>query len=151
MKHRKRFALFALLFVMTATVAKADNVKFKKLSVKIGNEYIMAEIADTDAKRERGLMFRKELPDGEGMLFIFDESTVRSFWMKNTLIPLSIGYFDGAKVLIDIQNMEPASSIDTHPKIYTSKGPAKYALEVPLNWFAKHHVPLKSKMEITRP
>src|SRR5512135_523644 len=57
---------------------------------------VAVELADTEAKRERGLMFRKELPDGRGMLFLFDEEGEHSFWMKDTLIPLDLIYVDTA-------------------------------------------------------
>jgi uncharacterized membrane protein (UPF0127 family) len=144
-------ALMLTGLVAPAFAHASQELKFKKLNVKVGHENIMAEIADDEPKREHGLMFRKELKDGDGMLFIFDESSRRSFWMKNTLVPLSIGYFDAQKVLIDIQDMQPASQIDKSPPVYPSKGPAQYALEVPLGWFKLHHVELKSKMVITRP
>ena len=129
----------------------AADIKFKKLALKVGKENLTVELADDEIRRERGLMFRKDLKDGNGMLFIFNDSATRSFWMKNTLISLDIGYFDQTKVLIDIQTMAPASPIEERPTIYTSKRPAKYALEVPAGWFAKHHVGLKSQLEMTRP
>lgn len=93
---------------------------------------VMAEIADTQETRERGLMFRQSLPDGEGMLFVFENDQILSFWMKNTYIPLSIAYitFDGR--IVDIQNMFPHNIVPV-----VSSRSVRYALEVPQNWFER--------------
>ena len=77
-------------------------------------------------------MYREELAEGRGMLFVFQDAQHRSFWMKNTLIPLDIAYIDENLKIIDIQAMEPETE-DAHP----SARPAMFALEVPLGWFAK--------------
>jgi len=77
-------------------------------------------------------MYREELPEGRGMLFVFQDAQIRSFWMRNTLIPLDIAYIDEMLTIIDIQAMEPDTE-DPHP----SARPAMFALEVPLGWFAK--------------
>lgn len=106
----------------------------------IGNQKIQVEIADTQETRNRGLMYRQDLADNEGMLFIFDKADFQSFWMKNTKIPLSIGFFDAEKKLFEIQNMEPPLFPDAPLKIYQSKFKAKYALEVPQNWFQKNKI-----------
>jgi uncharacterized membrane protein (UPF0127 family) len=76
-------------------------------------------------------MFRRELAAGAGMLFIFEDDQVRSFWMKNTFIPLSIAYilYDGT--IVDIRDMRPGDLSPVH-----SSRSARYALEVPQGWFA---------------
>lgn len=106
----------------------------------IGDQKIQVEIADTQETRNRGLMYRQDLTDNEGMLFVFEKSDFQSFWMKNTKIPLSIGFFDVEKKLFEIQNMEPPLFPDAPLKIYQSKFKAKYALEVPQNWFQKNKI-----------
>lgn len=117
--------------------------------LKIGGQTLKVEIADTPERQEAGLMFRKSLKEGEGMLFIFPNEQPRAFWMKNTFIDLAIGYFDGKKTLIDIQEMKAAGSLmDDRPPNYPSSGPAKYALEVPKEWFKKHHVKVGMKMKL---
>ncbi|GHV89389.1 hypothetical protein AGMMS50267_17490 [Spirochaetia bacterium] len=68
---------------------------------------IRAEIARTDDERAYGLMNRKNLPDGEGMLFVFINDEIRSFWMKNTLIPLSIAYIGYNGLIHEIRDMQP--------------------------------------------
>ena len=77
------------------------------------------------------------------MLFIFPDVQPRGFWMKNTFIPLAIGYFNGKKELIDIQEMAAATSeMQKDYPTYVSKEPAQYALEVPTGWFSKHNIKL---------
>jgi uncharacterized membrane protein (UPF0127 family) len=77
-------------------------------------------------------MYRESLANGQGMLFIFPDAMTRSFWMKNTFIPLDIAYMDAELRIVDIQAME-AESLDGHP----SAQPAMFALEVPLGWFGE--------------
>jgi hypothetical protein len=91
---------------------------------------VVAEVARTAEEREQGLMYRETLAEGRGMLFVFPDAQVRSFWMKNTLLPLDIAYIDENLTIVDIQAMAPQSE-DAH----TSAGPAMFALEVPQGWF----------------
>ena len=114
---------------------RAENtIEFEKMEIAIegssGRISIMAEIARTDEQRERGLMFREEVKDGEGMLFIFEQDMILSFWMKNTLVPLSIAYIAHNGTIIEIFDMEPG---DLNP--VRSSRSVRYALEVPQNWF----------------
>lgn len=96
---------------------------------------VVAEVARTAEEREEGLMYRESLEYGRGMLFVFQDSQVRSFWMKNTLIPLDIAYIDENLTVIDIQSMAPETE-DAH----TSSGPAMFALEVPEGWFEREGI-----------
>ncbi|MBT8396923.1 MAG: DUF192 domain-containing protein [Gemmatimonadetes bacterium] len=98
--------------------------------VIFGPDTVQVEVARTPAEREKGLMFRERLAKGRGMLFVFPDATVRSFWMKDTFVPLDIAYLDSNLRIIDILPMEP-QSLDTQP----SSGPAMFALEVPMGWF----------------
>ncbi|HRO66179.1 MAG TPA: DUF192 domain-containing protein, partial [Pseudobdellovibrionaceae bacterium] len=98
---------------------------------------LTVEVADTPERQSRGLMFRQELKNGHGMIFIFPLEKIQSFWMKNTFVPLDIGFFDQNKKLVDIQQMEAVGSVMEVPKSYRSRAPAMYALEVPRGWFAK--------------
>jgi uncharacterized membrane protein (UPF0127 family) len=93
---------------------------------------IRAEIARSDDERARGLMNRKTLPDGEGMLFVFDRDQILSFWMKDTLIPLSIAYISSDGRILEIHDMIPR---DLSP-IRSSRS-LRYALEVPQGWFSR--------------
>jgi uncharacterized membrane protein (UPF0127 family) len=77
-------------------------------------------------------MFRESLAKGRGMLFVFPDAQTRSFWMKDTFLPLDIAYLDAELRIVDIQAMEP-ESLESHP----SALPAMFALEVPLGWFSE--------------
>jgi uncharacterized membrane protein (UPF0127 family) len=93
---------------------------------------VKAEIASTDEERGQGLMFRKSLADGEGMLFVYERDQVLSFWMKNTLIPLSIAFIASDGRIIDIRDMYPNDESSV-----VSNRSVRYALEVPQGWFSR--------------
>ena len=112
----------------------------KKEWIQVGPEKILVELALTSKEQSQGLMFRHELPADSGMLFVFKEERPLNFWMKNTFIPLSIGYFDAKGKLIDIQEMRPVTSEMETPSTYPSQGPASFALEMNPGWFEKHHI-----------
>jgi uncharacterized protein len=111
--------------------------------VIFGADTVVAEVAATPAEREKGLMYREDVPDGTGMLFVFQDSQIRSFWMANTYVPLDIAYIDPAYTVVDIVQMEPLVT-DT----YQSSGPAMFALEVRQGWFADHGVVEGAKANI---
>ena len=106
----------------------------------IGDAIVTVEIADTLFSQNRGLMGRTELPSDHGMLFVYDKPDILSFWMRNTLIPLSIGFFDEDKTLIKIDDMTPPLSKSCPLRLYKSPAPAQYALEVPKGWFKDHKI-----------
>jgi uncharacterized membrane protein (UPF0127 family) len=93
---------------------------------------VLAETARTDEQRRRGLMGRKSLEDGEGMLFVFETDRILSFWMMDTPLPLSIAFiaYDGR--ILEIHDMEALST-----RTVQSSRSARYALEVPRGWFAR--------------
>ena len=132
-------ALVLLAPCLSFAVAYAGQAEpeFAKQKIRIGNKTITAEIADSDEKREHGLMFRESLGKDHGMLFIFPREQTLSFWMKNTLIPLSIGFFGKDRKLIEVQEMVPAIAGEALPRSYASAKPAKYALEMEKEWFRK--------------
>lgn len=101
------------------------------------------EIADDWAEQQRGLMERTELAENAGMLFVFEREQPRSFWMKNTLIPLSIAYIDSDGRIIDIQDMEPLDE-SSHP----SAEPARYALEVNQGFYEERGIEVGDTVEL---
>lgn len=97
---------------------------------------IFVEIADTPSERATGLMNRESLEEDQGMLFVFPEAQMMRFWMKNTLIPLDIIFFNAEGESIYVTTMEPCTQ-DPCPG-YGPDAPAQWALELPAG-FAAHH------------
>ena len=111
--------------------------------VIFGADTVLAEVARTPQEREQGLMYRESLPKGTGMLFVFPDSQIRSFWMSNTFIPLDIAYIDSELKIVDIQAMEP-ETLDSHP----SAAPAMFALEVPQGWFQEMEIRVGAQAQV---
>lgn len=111
--------------------------------VVLGSDTVLAEVADTPETREEGLMHRTELPDGQGMLFVFDDVAPRSFWMRNTYIPLDIAFLDREQEIVDIQQMEPETEEFTD-----SSEPAMFALEVRQGWFEEQGIEVGTEAQI---
>ncbi len=122
---------------------------FAKKKIQVGSEVLEVEVAQTPQQHAQGLMFRPRLGENEGMLFIFQGEETRSFWMKNTLIDLSIGFFDRNGTLVDVQEMKSGKGIpDSALKSYLSVKPAKYALEMNTGWFDKKKIKIGTKLRI---
>src|SRR5579885_845929 len=118
------FALLALL--LASGPAKPAGEHTLEITSKTGVHVFTVEIADTEAAREKGLMFRKHLPEGQGMLFDFRKEQDVSFWMKNTYIPLDMIFIRGnGRILRIVENAEPLSET-----IIPSGGPVRAVLEV---------------------
>jgi uncharacterized membrane protein (UPF0127 family) len=129
-----------LLLLLNAGFASCSPQKLKTTVLSIERENgqpveITVELARTDEERALGLMFRKQLPDGQGMLFIFDRDQQMSFWMKNTVIPLSIAYITSDGQILEIKDMQP-NDINS----VKSSRSVRYALEVPQGWFGRVNV-----------
>lgn len=103
---------------------------------------LKVEVANTPAKRNLGLMNRTSLPKDQGMLFVFDRPQKLSFWMRNTYIPLSIGYFDENRVLKEIHQMKPQNMLEKSQDLrsYPSQCLCQYAIEVNQGWFKKNKI-----------
>jgi uncharacterized membrane protein (UPF0127 family) len=119
---------FLLIFLLGTPVARSQN--FLKIPLYIHEKEVWVEVAKTPAERAKGLMGRKHLGWEEGMFFIFDMEDYHAFWMKDTLIPLSIAFIDKGGRIVKITDMKPLS-LDSHspPK------PILYALEMKKGWF----------------
>jgi hypothetical protein len=104
----------------------------KTATLRSGSVEIVVELAVSPKELETGLMHRKELADGRGMLFIYDGDQRLSFWMKNTIVPLSIAYLGSDGVIKEIHDMEPLSLAPVESSRY-----ARYALEAPRGWFSR--------------
>ncbi len=99
---------------------------------------LTVELATDPEHWQRGLMFRRSLPEDRGMLFVFPQATGEPFWMKNTLIPLSIAFADKNGVILRILDMEPCRR-DPCPSYYPGVA-YRQALEVNQGWFRRHRV-----------
>ncbi len=151
--HLRSIVVLICLLIASSSFAlkDADNVVFQEatITLKAGvtTKSVTAEIALSEIQHERGLMFRRSLKKNHGMLFIFKDESIRNFWMKNTIIDLSIGYFNKEKTLIDIQDMKAVTSVlQTEIPNYPSQGPAMYALEMPANWYTQNKIKLGTKL-----
>ena len=133
--------LFVISFFADAKKLDQSSLKYEKAKLEIAGKVVDVEIADTSEKREHGLMDRKNLKPDTGMLFIFDQPQFLAFWMKNTKIPLSIGFFNKDKKLINALEMVPEPNTpDERLKRYPSEQAAQYALEMSVGWFNKNKI-----------
>jgi uncharacterized membrane protein (UPF0127 family) len=111
--------------------------------VKVGSVTLAIEIADTDAKRGKGLSLHKPLEDREGMLFLFDKKDTYGFWMKQMLFPLDFIWIDGATVVDLSENIPAPTSIDSSDlPIYKPKVPVDKVLEVNAGFISKNGIKL---------
>lgn len=108
------------------------QVNLPRIKLSAGMHLIDTQVAATPSQRETGLMFRKEMPNSEGMLFIFDDLAQQCFWMKNTLLPLSAAFVADDGAIVNLADMKPQST-DSH----CSAKPVRYVLEMNQGWFAK--------------
>ena len=142
--------LFAFLFISTIFVlfsCSQKKLETKDLEIKNYSGQIVvvnAELAKTEEEQMYGFMNRKNIPDGTGMLFIFKDDRIASFWMKNTPTPLSIAYIDYSGKIKDIFDMTPFSLATI-----VSTGYVRYALEVPQGWFSKNGIKVGDYLDLS--
>ena len=132
----------ALTMIGAPPVANAQTVvplPVKQLTV--GMHVIRAEVASNYENRARGLMYRKELAPNAGMLFVFPHPAVQCFWMRNTLIPLSIAFIADDGLIIDIIDMTPMTE-----NSHCSSSAVRLALEMEQGWFAKRGITIGKKI-----
>ncbi len=130
-----------LLLSLTINPTYAQQ-KFPVTELTAGMFVIHAEVASTPAEREQGLMFRKQLGQNEGMVFIFDSPATVCMWMKNTLIPLSVAFIDNDGKIINIEEMQ-AQTTNNH----CGKKLVRYALEMNQGWFKHKNIQPGSSIE----
>ena len=142
-----RFAV-NFIFVFAAFSSCSDLEKFDKkelvITGKEATHTITVELAKTDVQQSQGLMYRKKIKDGEGMLFIFEWDRILSFWMKNTLVPLSIAYIASDGRIFEIYDLEPGNL-----NVVTSSRSGRYALEVPRGWFSRAGIGPGDKIDLS--
>ena len=112
-----------------------------RLKLTVGMYLIDTQLALTAEQRSTGLMHRREMPQNEGMLFVFDQPTVQCFWMKNTLLPLTAAFVADDGTVVNLEDMKPKTT-DSH----CSTKPVRYVLEMNQGWFAKRGIKAGSKL-----
>jgi uncharacterized membrane protein (UPF0127 family) len=111
----------------------------RTIDLHIDNAVLHTEVASTRQERETGLMYVTQMPDNDGMMFLMAEVGPATFWMKNTLIPLSVAFIDSNGVILDIHDMQPADPTardQNIPLTHRDSDKTAYALETNLHWFA---------------
>ena len=111
---------------------EAPQLQLPRVTLSAGMYLIQAQVASTPQERTVGLMFRKEMPANEGMLFVFEQASGQCFWMKNTLLPLTAAFVADDGTIINLADMQP-QSLDSH----CSARPVRYVLEMNKGWFEK--------------
>jgi len=134
-------ALAALLFAAAAAWAQPGPQQLPQIRLNAGIHNINAELAATPEQREIGLMFRPAMATNDGMLFVFERAGQQCFWMKNTLIPLSVAFVADDGTVVNIEAMKP-QTLDGH----CSAQPVRFVLEMNDGWFAKRGIKPGSKL-----
>ena len=129
--------LLAVAFMASGLPALAQtaqmNLPHTRLSA--GMHLLDVQLAQTPQERQTGLMFRKDMPQHEGMLFIFEQPATQCFWMRNTLIPLTAAFVADDGTIVNLADMKPQSD-DSH----CSLKPVRFVLEMNQGWFAKRNI-----------
>ncbi len=136
MDRMKAVVLAALLGSAAAcAVAQEPQTNLPRVKLSAGMHQIDAQVALTPDQRATGLMWRRQMPQHEGMLFVFEQPYRQCFWMKDTLLPLSAAFLDDDGTIVNIADMQ-AGSLQSH----CSDKPVRYVLEMHQGWFAKRGI-----------
>lgn len=135
-----KYTAVALLGLTAALVnpsyaQNAPQMDLPRAKLSAGMHLIDAQVAATQDQRSVGLMFRREMPQSEGMLFAFEQASVQCFWMKNTLLPLTAAFVANDGTIVNLADMKPQTT-DSH----CSKEPVRYVLEMNQGWFGKRGI-----------
>ena len=127
--------LVSLFLSLQVGAQGTPQLQLPKVSLSAGMHLIQAQVAQDFEQRQIGLMWRKEMPQNEGMLFVFEQAAVQCFWMRNTLIPLSTAFVADDGTIVNLAEMKPLSE-----ESHCSKKPVRYVLEMNQGWFAKRNI-----------
>jgi uncharacterized membrane protein (UPF0127 family) len=128
-------ALVAGLLAAAALAQTGPQPRLPTANLTAGMHVIKAELAVSPEQQATGMMFRREMPGNEGMLFVNEEAGVRCFWMKNTLVPITIAFLADDGTIVNLADMQPQSE-----RSHCSARPVRYALEMSQGWFAKRGI-----------
>jgi hypothetical protein len=137
-----KFRIAAVALVLAGAGAFAQDVPQQLPAIRLstGMHVLQVQVAQTPEQQATGLMFRKTMGTNEGMLFIFDEPRQQCFWMKNTLLPLSVAFIADDGGVVNIDDMKP-QTLDSH----CSTKPVRFVLEMNVGWFDKRGIKAGSK------
>jgi hypothetical protein len=124
-----------------ASAEDSPQMQLQRIPLSIGIHQIDTQLAVTSEQREIGLMFRKDMPQNEGMLFIFEDPSRLCFWMKNTLLPLTAAFVADDGTIVNLENMKPQTT-----ESHCSAKPVRFVLEMNQGWFAKKGVKPGAKL-----
>jgi uncharacterized membrane protein (UPF0127 family) len=142
MKKLIWFALFIMpAHTTTSWAQEPPQLNLQRVVLKAGFHQIDTQLAMTPEQRSIGLMHRRDMPQHEGMLFVFPEASKQCFWMKNTLIPLTAAFVADDGTIVNLKDMKPLST-DSH----CSDRPVRFVLEMNVGWFAKKGLKAGSKI-----
>lgn len=132
----------ALAITLTTGLATAQGTPQQLPAIKLstGMHVLEVQVAQTPEQQATGLMFRKTMGTNEGMLFVFEEPRQQCFWMKNTLLPLSVAFIGDDGTVVNLDDMKP-QSLDSH----CSTRPVRFVLEMNVGWFDKRGVKAGSR------
>jgi len=120
----------SMLAVITPETTADDTIALPQRVLRAGNRPFSVAVATTPQQRQHGLMGYTHLGDDEGMLFVFEQKSGYCFWMKDTLIPLSIAFLDDDGSIVSVEDMRPQT-----PVMHCPKAAVRYALEMNQGWF----------------
>jgi uncharacterized membrane protein (UPF0127 family) len=132
---------FCLAWTGPALAQDTPQTTLPRIKLSAGMHLIDAQLAQTPDQRTIGLMFRKDMPQHEGMLFVFEQPSSLCFWMKNTLLPLTAAFVADDGIIVNLADMKPQTT-DTH----CATKPVRYVLEMNQGWFAKRGIKAGSKL-----
>ena len=127
--------LLALLISNPASAQDQPQLKLPRVKLQAGMHQIDAQVAQTLDQRQTGLMHRVDMPQHEGMLFIFEQPSAQCFWMKNTLLPLTSAFVADDGTIVNLADMKPQST-----ESHCSAKPVRFVLEMNQGWFAKRGI-----------
>jgi uncharacterized membrane protein (UPF0127 family) len=135
MKHYLIRIALCLLLAGSVQAQEAPQLDLPRIKLSAGMYVIDVQLAMTPAQRATGLMYRKQMPQTEGMLFVFEQAASQCFWMKNTLLPLTAAFIADDGTITNLADMKPRTT-DAH----CSVKPVRYVLEMNQGWFAKRGI-----------
>jgi uncharacterized membrane protein (UPF0127 family) len=134
-------AVVALLGPAWSEAQEAPQLDLPRVKLSAGMHLIDAQVASTPEQRQIGLMLRKEMPQQEGMIFVFEQAGQQCFWMKNTLLPLTAAFVADDGTIVNLADMKPETT-NSHCSIQ----PVRYVLEMNKGWFQKKGIKPGSKL-----